>query len=78
MALFFFNSGSKTFFKSILQQISNLHKEILFNVEAHFGLNGYVNKRNCRNWSYDNPQAITETLLRPLKKSLFGVLYRQN
>ncbi|GFX46908.1 uncharacterized protein TNCV_4040521 [Trichonephila clavipes] len=32
------------------------HKQILFSDEAHFWLNGYVNKQNCRIWSEANPQ----------------------
>ncbi|GFW53342.1 transposable element Tc3 transposase [Trichonephila clavipes] len=31
-------------------------KRILFSEEAHFWLNGYVNKQNCRIWSEANPQ----------------------
>ncbi|GFV61296.1 integrase catalytic domain-containing protein [Trichonephila clavipes] len=34
----------------------DFHKRILFSDEAHFWLNGYVNKQNCRNWSEANPQ----------------------
>ncbi|GFU88619.1 uncharacterized protein TNCV_4442961 [Trichonephila clavipes] len=34
----------------------DFHKRILFSDEAHFWLNGYVNKQNCRIWSEDNPQ----------------------
>ncbi|GFW94320.1 transposable element Tc3 transposase [Trichonephila clavipes] len=30
--------------------------EFLFSYEAHFWLNGYVNKQNCRIWSEANPQ----------------------
>ncbi|GFV41523.1 hypothetical protein TNCV_3626751 [Trichonephila clavipes] len=29
--------------------------------EAHFWLNGYVNKQNCRIWSEANPQVHVET-----------------
>ncbi|GFW36695.1 putative LOC100569746 [Trichonephila clavipes] len=29
---------------------------LLFSDEAHFWLNGYVNKQNCRIWSEANPQ----------------------
>ncbi|GFW96317.1 uncharacterized protein TNCV_1918431 [Trichonephila clavipes] len=29
----------------------DFHKRILFVDEAHFWLNGYVNKQNCRIWS---------------------------
>jgi len=46
---------------------SDFHKKILFSDEAHFWLNGYVNKQNCRIWSEDNPQAIVETPLHPEK-----------
>ncbi|GFV80360.1 hypothetical protein TNCV_2259641 [Trichonephila clavipes] len=28
--------------------VRDFHKRILFNDEAHFWLNGYVNKQNCR------------------------------
>ncbi|GFX73397.1 uncharacterized protein TNCV_3402081 [Trichonephila clavipes] len=34
--------------------------------EAHFWLNGYVNKQNCRIWSEANPQVYVETPLHPL------------
>ncbi|GFV77511.1 uncharacterized protein TNCV_1070401 [Trichonephila clavipes] len=34
--------------------IPNFHKRILFSDEAHFWLNGYVNKQNCRIWSEAN------------------------
>ncbi|GFV27377.1 hypothetical protein TNCV_3795721 [Trichonephila clavipes] len=33
--------------------------------EAHFWLNGYVNKQNCRIWSQANPQVYVETPLNP-------------
>ncbi|GFV51930.1 uncharacterized protein TNCV_1322831 [Trichonephila clavipes] len=36
------------------------HKRILFSDEAHFRLNGYVNKQNCRIWSEANPQVHDE------------------
>ncbi|GFU11923.1 uncharacterized protein TNCV_1483921 [Trichonephila clavipes] len=31
--------------------VPDFHKRILFSDEAHFRLNGYVNKQNCRIWS---------------------------
>ncbi|GFW00030.1 uncharacterized protein TNCV_3568201 [Trichonephila clavipes] len=31
-------------------RIPDFHKRILFSDEAHFWLNGYVNKQNCRIW----------------------------
>ncbi|GFW79538.1 prolow-density lipoprotein receptor-related protein 1 [Trichonephila clavipes] len=39
----------------------------LFSDEAHFWLNGYVNKQNCRIWSEANPQVYVETPLHPEK-----------
>ncbi|GFV52231.1 uncharacterized protein TNCV_3778031 [Trichonephila clavipes] len=35
-------------------------KRILFSDEAHFWLNGYVNKQNCLIWSEANPQVYVE------------------
>ncbi|GFT67622.1 hypothetical protein TNCV_2361811 [Trichonephila clavipes] len=36
--------------------VPDFHKRILFSYEAHFWLNGYVNKQNCHIWSEANPQ----------------------
>ncbi|GFW84336.1 uncharacterized protein TNCV_1132051 [Trichonephila clavipes] len=38
--------------------VPDFHKRILFSDEAHFWLNGYVNKQNCRIWSEANPQIV--------------------
>ncbi|GFV69987.1 transposable element Tc3 transposase [Trichonephila clavipes] len=43
--------------------VLDFHKRILFSDEAHFWLNGYVNKQNCRIWSEANPQVYVETPL---------------
>ncbi|GFS72001.1 hypothetical protein TNCV_2676641 [Trichonephila clavipes] len=53
--------------------VPDFHKRILFSDEAHFWLNGYVNKQNCRLWSEANPQVYVETPLHPEK--LFGAHY---
>ncbi|GFX95860.1 transposable element Tc3 transposase [Trichonephila clavipes] len=47
--------------------IPDFHKRILLSEEAHFWLNGYVNKQNCRIWSEANPQVYVETPLHPEK-----------
>ncbi|GFV14180.1 uncharacterized protein TNCV_526541 [Trichonephila clavipes] len=39
--------------------------------EAHFWLNGYVNKQNCRIWSEANPQVYVETPLHPEKLTVW-------
>ncbi|GFW25693.1 hypothetical protein TNCV_1309541 [Trichonephila clavipes] len=36
--------------------VPDFHKRILFSDKAHFWLNVYVNKQNCRIWSEANPQ----------------------
>ncbi|GFV22332.1 hypothetical protein TNCV_3923921 [Trichonephila clavipes] len=45
--------------------VPDFHKRILFSDEAHFWLNGYINKQNCRIWSEANPQVYVETPLHP-------------
>ncbi|GFU68606.1 hypothetical protein TNCV_1125921 [Trichonephila clavipes] len=54
--------------------VPDFHKRVLFSDEAHFWLNGYVNKQNCRIWSEANPQVYVETPLHPEK--LTGDRYR--
>ncbi|GFX41359.1 putative transposable element [Trichonephila clavipes] len=41
--------------------VPDFHKRILFSGEAHFWLNGYVDKQNCRIWSEANPQVALIT-----------------
>ncbi|GFT64709.1 DDE_3 domain-containing protein [Trichonephila clavipes] len=54
--------------------IPDFHKRILFSDEAHFWLNGYVNKQNCPIWSEDNPQVYVETPLHPEKLTVWCAL----
>ncbi|GFW09554.1 hypothetical protein TNCV_3996601 [Trichonephila clavipes] len=53
----------------------DFHKRILFSDEAHFWLNGYVNKQNCRIWSEANPQVYVETPLHPAKTDCLSLVY---
>ncbi|GFW92211.1 putative transposable element [Trichonephila clavipes] len=55
--------------------VPDFHKRILFSDEAHFWLNGYVNKQNCRIWSETNPQVYVETPLHPEKLTVWCVLW---
>ncbi|GFS92020.1 uncharacterized protein TNCV_1931811 [Trichonephila clavipes] len=43
--------------------------------EAHFWLNGYVNKQNCRIWSKANPQVYVETPLHLEKLTVWCALW---
>ncbi|GFU91416.1 hypothetical protein TNCV_2541841 [Trichonephila clavipes] len=55
--------------------VPDFHKRILFTDEAHFWLNGYVNKQNCRIWSEANPQVYVETPLHPEKLTVWCALW---
>ncbi|GFW33319.1 hypothetical protein TNCV_2859961 [Trichonephila clavipes] len=55
--------------------VPDFHKRILFSDEAHFWLNGYVNKQNCRIWSEANPQVYVKTPLHPEKLTVWCALW---
>ncbi|GFT78365.1 uncharacterized protein TNCV_655761 [Trichonephila clavipes] len=55
--------------------VPDFHKRILFSDEAHFWLNGYVNKQNCRIWSKANPHVYVETPLHPEKLTVWCALW---
>ncbi|GFV96835.1 putative DD41D transposase [Trichonephila clavipes] len=50
-------------------------KRILFSDEAHFWLNGYVSKQNCRIRSEANPQVYVETPFHPEKLTVWCALW---
>ncbi|GFU64914.1 hypothetical protein TNCV_785651 [Trichonephila clavipes] len=55
--------------------VPDFHKRILFSDEAHFWLNGYVNKQNCRIGCEANPQVYVETPLHPEKLTVWCALW---
>ncbi|GFW32514.1 uncharacterized protein TNCV_676721 [Trichonephila clavipes] len=55
--------------------VPDFHKRIFFSDEAHFWLNGYVIKQNCRIWSEANPQVYVETPLHPEKLTVWCALW---
>ncbi|GFU19470.1 DUF4817 domain-containing protein [Trichonephila clavipes] len=55
--------------------VSDFHNRILFSDEAHFWLNGYVNKQNCRIWSEANPQVYVKTPLHPENLTVWRALW---
>ncbi|GFV75761.1 DUF4817 domain-containing protein [Trichonephila clavipes] len=55
--------------------VPDFHKRILFSDEAHFWLNGYINKQNRRIWTEANPQVYVETPLHPEKLTVWCALW---
>ncbi|GFT94888.1 uncharacterized protein TNCV_1471951 [Trichonephila clavipes] len=53
----------------------DFHKRILFSDEAHFWLNGYVEKQNCRIWKEANPQVYVEIPLHSEKLTVWCALW---
>ncbi|GFU79087.1 putative transposable element [Trichonephila clavipes] len=49
--------------------------DIRNNDEAHFWLNGYVNKQNCCIWSESNPQVYVKTPVHPEKLTVWCALW---
>ena len=41
-----------------LEENEEFHRKIIFSDEAHFWLNGFVNKQNMRYWSATNPNVL--------------------
>ncbi|GFU90400.1 hypothetical protein TNCV_1328541 [Trichonephila clavipes] len=61
---------------SVLCRLDKVFKSNgIVNDEAHFWLNGYVNKQNCRIWSEANPQVYVETPLHPEKLTVWCALW---
>ena len=64
--------------KSNLQKFENdadFHRKIIFSDEAHFWLNGLVNKQNMRYWSGSNPHVLHEVPLQPEKITVWCGLH---
>ncbi|GFU06975.1 hypothetical protein TNCV_503541 [Trichonephila clavipes] len=73
----FLNASNLVFVEWAQNEIAvvpDFHKRILFSDEAHFWLNGYVNKQKCRIWSEANPQVYVETPLHPEKLTVWCAL----
>ncbi|GFU16791.1 DUF4817 domain-containing protein [Trichonephila clavipes] len=59
---------------TVIQQTPGLRNQDCSD-EAHFWLNGYVNKQNCRIWSEANPQVYIETPLHPEKLTVWCAVW---
>lgn len=51
------------------------YRKIVFSDEAHFWLNGYVNKQNCRIWADEQPGEIQELPMHPEKCTVWCGLW---
>ncbi|CAK9801727.1 Transposable element Tc3 transposase [Anthophora quadrimaculata] len=64
------HQARRTFTDWALQQLQtdpNFGEKVIFSDEAHFWLNGFVNKQNCRISGESNPQQYQESPLHPEK-----------
>jgi len=48
-----------------LVENEHFYRKIIFSDEAHFHLDGYVNKQNCRIWGSENPHVVMEKPMHP-------------
>ena len=58
------------------QQVdADFSAKIMFSDEAHFHLDGFVNKQNCRIWAAENPKEIHERPLHSQKVTVWCGLW---
>ena len=50
-----------------LEENEEFYRKIISSDQAHFWLNGFVNKQNMRYWSATNPSVLLKTPLHPQK-----------
>lgn len=53
----------------------NFFKNIIFRYEAHFHLDCFVNKQNCRIWVNENPRSIHERPMQPQRATVWCILW---
>lgn len=63
----------KLYAETMLERFSNFDN-ILFSDEAHFHLNGHVNKQNCRYWSSENPKTKHQKPLHSPKVTVWAAI----
>ncbi|GFV83380.1 retrovirus-related Pol polyprotein from transposon opus [Trichonephila clavipes] len=66
--------GDCVMFLPLEVHLSKYQRELKVD-EAHFWLNGYVNKQNCRIWSEANQQVYVEIPLHPQKLTVWCALW---
>ena len=53
--------------RELAENEPNFFDKLIMSDEAHFHLNGFVNKQNCRFWAKENPRAVHKRELHPAK-----------
>ena len=59
------------FTTEIQENEPEFHRKIIMSEEAHFYLEGYVNKQNCRIWGSESPKMIIEKPLYPQRVTVW-------
>jgi hypothetical protein len=54
-------------FQHLARDNSNFLNNLIMSDEAHFHLNEYINKQNCRFWGTENPRELHQHQLHPQK-----------
>ena len=65
------HSQRRDFVNWMDEQEPQFSRKIFFSDEAHFQLNGYVNKQNCRIWGDENPHIVQEKPLHPQRVTVW-------
>ena len=68
------HASRRAYANNMLQLVNDnpdFHEKIIMSDEAHFHLDGYVNKQNSRFWADGNPQIIHESPLHPEKVTVW-------
>jgi len=58
-----------------LEMDNDFAQKIIFSDEAHFHLNGYVYKQNCRIWGTKNPNVIIKKPMHPPRVTVWCALW---
>jgi hypothetical protein len=65
-------------FQELARNEINFIENLIMSDEAHFHLNGFVNKQNCRFWGSENPRAIHQRQLHPIRCTVWCGITSEN
>lgn len=64
-------------FQELAREHNDFIHHLIMSDEAHFQLNGFVNKQNCRIWGIENPRVVHQRQLHPLKCTVWCAITSQ-